>query len=441
MTDRDALHDALTHLETRRGRLDAYRKAWTGEAPAAYLSTESRDALDKRLTRLGVNYPRLVVSSLVDRMRVSGFRRDGSQDTDAETWTLYRRAGLVSGSELVHTDRALYGCAYVTVWGHARDPRRPVAMLDNPRTLHAETDPATGEVLRAVRAWRSGGRSHAVMLTPETMTRYRAESADISPALGWEQHGPTAENPWGEVPVVPFIRRGSTDDDDGTSAVADVLDLSAATAKVLQDAMVTSEWHARPRRWATGLEIREDEDGNPVDPFGDARLLQSEDPETRFGQLDPVRLDGYADLLAVLTQQVGALTGLPPHYLGLHGDQPANADGTRAAETQLVSRAYSEMRQSTAPWGRVAGWLRAVSGGLPTIPDDSLPTWANPETRTPAQAADAAMKLHTIGVPLGPLLREPLGYEPHEVTAILSEQRTDAITRAGVNLGNLGTVR
>ena len=84
MTDRDALHEALTHLETRRGRLDPYRKAWTGEAPAAYLSTESRDALDKRLTRLGVNYPRLVVSSLVDRMRVSGFRREGSQGDGAD---------------------------------------------------------------------------------------------------------------------------------------------------------------------------------------------------------------------------------------------------------------------------------------------------------------------------------------------------------------------
>lgn len=437
MTDREALHAALTNLETRRGALDVFRKAWAGESPTAYLSPASRDALDKRLTRLAVNYPRLVVSSLVDRMRVSGFRREGSQEIDAETWRLYRRAGLVAGSELVHTDRALYGCAYVTIWGHRADPRRAVAMLDNPRTLYAETDPATGEVLRAVRAWRSGGSSYAVMITPDKMTRYRAMSPDLSAALGWEPDGEAVGNPWGEVPVVPFTRRGSTDDVHGTSAVADVLDLAAAQAKVLQDAMVTSEWHARPRRWATGLEIQEDDDGNPLDPFGDSRLLQSEDPDTRFGQLDPVRLDGYADLLAVLTQQVGALTGLPPHYLGLHGDQPANADGVRAAETQLVTRAQSEMRQCDAPWGTVAGWLRAVTSGSPSVPDDSLPTWANPETRTPAQAADAAMKLHQIGVPLGPLLREPLGYEPNEITAILQEQRTDAVTRAGISLGNV----
>src|SRR5699024_7635825 len=127
------------------------------------------------------------------------------------------------------------------------------------------------------------------------------------------------------VPMVPFLRRTSTDDHDGTSAVADVLDLTDALAKLLQDAMVTSEYFARPRRWATGLEIEEDDDGRPIDPFGDSRLLQSEDPETKFGQLDPARLDGYNDLSAMLTQHIGALTGLPPHYLGLHGDQPANA--------------------------------------------------------------------------------------------------------------------
>src|SRR5699024_4541501 len=123
------------------------------------------------------------------------------------------------------------------------------------------------------------------------------------------------------------IREQSSDDTDGTSAVADVLDLSDALAKLLADAMVTSEHYARPRRWATGLEIEENEDGTPVDPFRKESHLQSEDPDTKFGQFPGSTLDGYTDMIATLTQQIGSLTGLPPHYLGLHGDQPANADG------------------------------------------------------------------------------------------------------------------
>src|SRR5699024_12591944 len=116
-----------------------------------------------------------------------------------------------------------------------------------------------------------------------------------------------------------------------------------------------SEFYARPRRWATGMEIEEDEDGNPVDPFGEGRFLQSESPETKFGQLDSSRLDGYTELLASLTQQIGALTGLPPHYLGLHDDQPASADGIRAADAQLTARARAARRRVASEW-HTAAW-------------------------------------------------------------------------------------
>src|SRR5690625_6881461 len=108
----------------------------------------------------------------------------------------------------------------------------------------------------------------------------------------------------------------------------------------MQDAMVTSESYARPRRWATGLEIQEDDDGNPVDPFGRDRSLQSEDPETRFGQFDPARLDSYGDMSATITQMIGAITGLPAHYLGLHGDQPAAAEGVRDRKSTRLNSSH-----------------------------------------------------------------------------------------------------
>src|SRR5690606_42114994 len=97
-----------------------------------------------------------------------------------------------------------------------------------------------------------------------------------------------------------------------------------------------------------------------VDPFGRDRSLQSEDPDTRFGQFDPARLDSYADMSATITQMVGATSGLTPHYLGLHGDQPAAAEGVRAAEAQLTSRVYSERRQLDQPWARTAALLELV---------------------------------------------------------------------------------
>jgi hypothetical protein len=304
-------------------------------------------------------------------------------------------------------------------------------MLDSPRTMWADIDPATGELLRAVRVWQYRGKVQALVIEPYKLQRYEAASADIAAAGPWKLQS-TLDNPYGVAPTVPLVRRASGDDYAGTSAAADVLDLADALAKVLQDAMVTSEYHSRPRRWATGLEIVEDEAGNPVDPFGDRRLLQSESPDTQFGQLAPATLDGYSDLNAMLTQHIGSLTGLPPHYLGLHGDQPANADSIRASETQLVTRAQSEMLQLGAEWSQVAAWLEAVAteSDLKTVAPVTL--WDNPETTTPAASADAAQKLHAMGVPLRTLLREPLRYEPHEIENIVKDQGTELARRAAL---------
>ena len=430
-TPSDRLRASLDVLDARQPRLGALRAAFTGESPSAFLSASSSTSLDGRLTRLGINFPRLVIRSQVDRLRVTGFRRAGDQDPDPGLWRLWRAAGLVDMSELVHVDRALYGSAAVFVWGHRTRPRTPVVTACSPWHAHVETDPGTGEVLHAVRRWETSDTSHAVLWEPDAIRRFRL---DTRSSTVWNVVE-TTPNPWGVVPVVPFVRRASLDDQQGTSAVADILDLTDAAAKVLQDGLVTSEYYARPRRWATGLEIVEDDEGNPVDPFADGRFLQSEDPATKFGQLDPPKLDSYADLMSTIVQHVAALSGMPPHYVGLFGDQPSNVDSIRAAETQLTSAAYADMRHLDASWAAVAAMLHAVATDTHPHDVDAVPVWASPEVRTPAQAADAAAKLHGIGVPLASLLTDPLGMDPQRARSIVDQQRVESLTRAAENLG------
>jgi hypothetical protein len=60
--------------------------------------------------------------------------------------------------------------------------------------------------------------------------------------------------------------------------------------------------------------------------------------------------------------------------------------------------------------------------------------WANPETRTPAQAADAAAKLAGIGVPLSVVLADTLGMTPAQVDRVRRARRGDALDAAGVDL-------
>lgn len=428
------LHELLNE---RQGTFDRLARAWNGDNPASFMTKKSREQLDGKLSRLGVNFPRLVVNSKVDRLSVSGFREvDSDEPHSAAAWARWVAAGMVSKSERVHTDYYLYGSAYVTVWGDGSNA--PAVTAASPRNMVAILDPLTGRPVEALRRWSVGRESRCMHITPDSATVYGSPAPDFVAGPGGWARISESDNPLGVVPVVPFIREQSSDDTDGTSAVADVLDLSDALAKLLADAMVTSEHYARPRRWATGLEIEEDEDGNIRDPFRKESHLQSEDPDTKFGQFPGSTLDGYTDMIATITQQIGSLTGLPPHYLGLHGDQPANADGVRAAEAQLASAAYSDQRALDSEWSAVAQLMAAVeSPAVDPLGHDYAPIWNSPEIRTPSQAADAALKQRDIGIPLHTVLVRTLGYTPDDAAEVAAQAERAEISRAAGNLSRL----
>lgn len=411
------LHEKIDEARPKLADLDKY---WSGDQPAAFMSKKSREALGNQLQKMAVNFPRLAVTSLAERLELTGFRLDGAENVDAALWALWRRNRMRDASAQAHLDALVYGRSFVLVW--ADSAGRPTVTVESPQQVAALHDPVTRRVTVALKRWTDEeGAAHAVLYGPEKIQRLSAGkiTAGVFPPDGWTVTE-TIDNPLGVVPVVPLVNRGRLLDTEGVSEMRDVLGLSDALNKLMSDALVSSEYYARPRRWATGLEIVEDEDGNVVDPFSNeaGRVWQSESMDTKFGQFDGARLDGYADLTAVVTQQIGALTGLPPHYLGLHGDQPASADAIRSAEASLVSRAQELQRTFGTAWADVASLVVAIRDKKDPLDVDVEAVWANPETRTPAQAADAAAKLHGIGVPLSVVLADTLSYTPEQVRRV-----------------------
>lgn len=425
-----------TRLDTAAPELRRLDQYWAGEQPAAFMSKKSRDALQGGLRHLAVNFPRLTVEALVERLQVTGFQHYGDSTAAPELWQVWRRCGLDDSAAQVHADALVYGRGFVLVW--ADDAGRPVVTVESPQQVAVTRDPATREVRAGLKRWRDGDTLHAVLYTPDNVFRlsHASQGGDTFPGTGWHLDE-TLDNPFGVVPLVPFVNRGRLCDVDGVSEMSDVLDLVDALNKVTADALVTSEFYARPRRWATGLELDEDEDGNVINPFSneDGRLWTSEDPATKFGQFDAQGVTGYTELMASLTQMIGAVSGLPPHYLGLNGDQPPSADSIRSAEAALVARAQSLMRTFGRSWSRVAALIHAVQTGEDVLSVDVAPLWASAETRTPAQQTDAAAKQVDMGVPLSIVLQETLGWSSEQVARVGQAQRVEAMNRAGLDLG------
>lgn len=432
----ELIEKAETKLAAASALMSRRLAYYEGRQASAYLAREAADQLNASLRQLSVNYVRLVVSAIAERLDLNGVESHTDRDAARQVWAAFVAAGGADLAPIVHTDRLGLGAAYVTVW--ADDNGVLTLTTDTPDRVTLFRDPATAAVRHAVRLWSDPdtGDRHAAVMHPDHVARFTSKANRGA----WSPIGETA-NPFDAVPVVPFARRlASTDSESGTPAAQDIYSLVDSLNKITGDILTTSEYYARPRRWATGLEIVEeavtDAEGNPVldadgepvtepvDPFGSARFLQSEDPETKFGQLPSADMSGYASTVQTITQQIGALTGLPPHYIGLSGDQPSSAEATNAAENQLVQRSDTEVRALTGPWADVFGFIDAHRREAPRAGAvaDLRPVWGDTQSRTPAQEADAAVKLAGIGVPLSELLRR-LRYSDEDAARISATAR------------------
>ncbi len=84
-----------------------------------------------------------------------------------------------------------------------------------------------------------------------------------------------------------------------------------------------------------------------------------------------------------------------------------------------------------------SGWEEAVRlalaiqlGGIPAGAESMETVWADPETRSLGQVADAALKKKDLGIPFRQLA-EDMGYSPVQVARMLAERREDG---AGLDL-------
>jgi hypothetical protein len=431
--------------------LDSY---YSGVQPLAFLSPEAAAALGNRLRALAVNYPRLCVDVLAERLRVEGFRIDGDVSM---IWAAWIAAGMAELQHIVHVEALALGSSYVTVWAANG---QPAITIDSARETTVERDPVTRVVTSAAHRWLAEDKAKAVLFEPWTIGLYESIAAVPAdsmlgagqgypqnslrqsvtvPADGW-QLVREIPNPLGVVPVVPFVNRGRLLDIDGVSEMTPILDLSDALNKVSADMLVSSEFYARPRRWASGIEVLEepvlDAEGKPtgdtveVSPFSDGpeRVWSSENEGARFGEFSASSLTGYSSAVSILTSQIGSLSGLPPHLLGVHQDQPSSADAIRSAESSLVQRAIARQRNFGRSWSEVASLISMVSTGR--RPASVQPVWADPETRTPAQAADAASKLVAAGIVPVEQALDDLGFSPEQILNMRGMRRRDALDAA-----------
>ncbi|MDH3025309.1 phage portal protein [Gordonia alkanivorans] len=401
-------------LNVRAPALYRLGQYYAGEQPLAYLSPDARKAIGQRFDRIAVNLPRLAVSAIAERLRVAGFT-DADGKRDPALWAAWVRSDLDQTSPSAHREALAVGESAAIVW--ARPDGKASVSIESGRQVAVYRDAGTHEVLAAVKRWTelrpdgTEGATRWVVYRPDRIEHLIGDGAQITAARVLK----VVDNPLLAVPVVPLTNADRPLDTFGVSEFADLIPVVDAINKLTADMLTASEFGARPRRWATGLELAEeprtDDDGNPVldedgepvmdvlNPVGDNdRMMVNEAAEGKFGQLPGADLSGYQTAVDVLLQQASAVSGLPGHYLGLNTTVPASADAIRAAEAALTARAEARQAVFGRAWEQVGRLILAVEHGGEVTDYSPRVQWADPATRSAAQEADAVVKLHAAGI-------------------------------------------
>ncbi|MCZ4097319.1 MULTISPECIES: phage portal protein [unclassified Streptomyces] len=353
------------------------------------------------------NFCGLIVDSVNERLAVEGFRMTSDPDADQDAQQIWLRNDMTVQSSGAHLDAMLHGESYAIVW--AGVDGEPIISCESAEHVIVQYRAGSRTEIEAAAKFYSDdwGRQYATLWTDEYVYTSFAQG------LGW--FPPVqADNPLKRVPVVPISNRARLTGHP-TSDLASVIPLQDAINKTGTDALVASEMAAFPARFVTGLEIVEDEAGNPIEPFRIAidKVLQAEDPQAKFGQFQSADLQNYRTLIDMLTQHLAAISRIPSYMIDPSG-QPATGEGAEAAEYGLVAKARERILHFGRAWVEVMRLCFAVKGDPRADAYGAEVIWREVENRSEAQHMDALVKLFALGVPAA-VLWEKAGFTPQEI--------------------------
>lgn len=431
------------------------------------------------------NYLSLVVDSPIERMKPEGFRLRGATETDEWLGDAWESSELDLGAIQAHREAAIFGCAYVMVSPAdeddeeqnpstgAMDPKPaakpapkpapgevkipsvanpnpqpdpepapvptkpfPIVTIEDPYTTFVEMDPSRpGKPLAAIRRWIDEVEEVAIteIYVGDQMYVYEADAKTIIEMSrdlvnGTDQHRVNDARTWkrteagpsplGEVPITRMTWR-PTRGDLSRSEMDGLFDVASRINETVFDRLIIQKASAYKQRYASGVKAKQGKNGKepPFDPGADI-LWTTENSDAKFGEFTESDIRQVLDAVSKDVQDLAAISKTPPHYL-IGQIVNASGDALKAAETGLVSKTWDRIRTVEVAWKRVAR-LMLKAAELPA--DGRIEVdWADPESRSKAELADAALKESTVGVPYS-LLLEKLGYTPEQIKQAKQER-------------------
>lgn len=426
-------------LDAQARTAEKFDRYYRGDHPIPTVPDKLKDAFHKVLFQSRSNFTRLVVDAVEERLSVTGFRFAEGDEADKDAWQMWQANGLDADSQMGHVEAIKTGAAYVLV-----EPREnlPLITVEHPtQVIVAHESGSRRRRAAALKRWHDhDGYVYANLYLPNRIYKFRSKKAfdgdlGAGQTVEWEpkpdeEEGP---NPLGVVPVVPLLNRPDMMGR-GESEIEEIVDTQDRINKLIFDLMVASEFSSFRQRWATGLEVPEDEDGNPVEPFKVAidRAWVNENPDGRFGEFSQTDLTPLVRAIEMHVQHMATQSRTPPHYFYLRGEFPSG-ESIKSAETGLVAKARDKMLYLGEAWEDVIRLAFRARNDDRASAITAETIWADPESRSESEHIDALVKQLALGVPRQALW-ERAGWSPTEISRFESMRAREALLGLGVDL-------
>jgi hypothetical protein len=406
---------AARQLDNQAERARTFQAYYDGEAAVPVLmDTEERRTFRRFLREARANWCELVVNAVAERMRVTGFRFAGA---DQEAWDIWQASQMDADAELTQTDALVCSRAPVLVQPDADNPTGVSITPESPLEATVLYEP--GNRRRRLAGFKRfkdewTGAVTEVLILPDVIVTWPPQQRQYQ----------TEANPTGLVGMIEVVPQPRSWGDP-RSELTPVLPIQDRIQTTLFNRLVASDYAAFRQIWATGVKLAREmippaEEGaeptyrlrRPFDVGAD-RLLTNENPDGRFGVIPESTMAGYLSAVEQDVNQLAAISQTPPSYL-LGRVVNISADAIKAGEAGLVAKIRRRTAHVGEDWEEVMRTALTIRGHPAAADVSAEVVWADFETRSEAQRADALTKMATIGVPRI-VLWEKWGATPQEV--------------------------
>lgn len=397
-------------------------------------------AIPPELRRFTVvlNWPRVKVDAVEQRLDVTGFRIDGQADLGL--WDVWQYNNMDERQSLAHIDSLALTRAYVCVGTNDQDPDYPLVTVESPLQMIASRDPRTHQITAALRTYSSNevinnqAIDRATLYLPDVTRWLKLDSM-----LGWVDEFEPDQHNLGVVPVVALVNRARATLRrnvlvEGVSEMADVIPVADSASRALTNTQLLQETLVAPARGVLGMSKGDfvGADGQPLDAwktyFG--AVWASENASAKTFQFDAADTTNMDTVLNMYARQASSVGGLPVEYFGLNTQNPPSADGQRAGETRLIRLAERRQTSFGHAWEQVMRLVLLFRDGAVSDSARRMETiWRDAGTPTISQVTDAVQKQYASGLLDWESAQEQLGRSPQQI-AVMKERRQAELASA-----------